>query len=157
MLNVRPISPTLDRVFTLNREFDRVLNQAFSGGQTLPLWVPATDVFEKNDAYVISLELPGVLPEHVELSFEKNTLTIRGTNASGLPNTENGELRVYAAERLSGSFERTIRLPEYVDSEHIEATFAHGVLTITVPKSQAATPRKIAIRSAEETTPQVRG
>ena len=150
MLNVRPISPTLDRVFTLNREFDRVLKQAFSGGQTLPLWVPATDVFEKNDAYVISLELPGVLPEHVELSFEKNTLTIRGTKAPSVQNHENGELRVYAVERMSGSFERTVRLPEYVDADRIEATFAHGVLTITVPKTPAATPRRIAIKGAGE-------
>ena len=154
MLNVRPISPTLDRAFTLNREFDRVFNQAFTGTPTAQLWVPATDVMEKTDGYVISLELPGVLPEHVDLSFEKNTLTIRGSKAPSISNSENGEVRVYAAERMSGSFERTVRLPEYVDADRIEATFAHGVLTVTVPKTQAATPRKISIKNAGE-APQI--
>ena len=156
MLSVLPISPTLDRVFTLNREFDRVFNQAFDGRQTAQLWVPAADIVERNDAYVLSLELPGVLPEHVDLSFEKNTLTVRGTKAPSVQNSENGELRVYAAERMSGSFERIVRLPEYVDADRIEATFEHGVLTITVPKSLAATPRKIAIKDTPGNA-QIRG
>ena len=62
---------------------------------------------------------------------------------------ENGQLRVYSSERLSGGFSRSIRLPEHVDAEHIEATFAQGVLTLTVPKSKGALPRKIAIKTAE--------
>jgi HSP20 family molecular chaperone IbpA len=55
---------------------------------------------------------------------------------------------VFAAERLSGGFSRSVRLPEHVDAENISATFSHGVLKVTVPKSSVALPRKIAITSA---------
>jgi len=60
---------------------------------------------------------------------------------------ENEELRVYSAERLSGTFERSVRLPEYVEGDKIEATYQHGVLTISVPKAVAARPRKIDVKT----------
>jgi len=57
-------------------------------------------------------------------------------------------LRVFAAERVSGGFERSLRLPEFVDADKISADFTNGLLTITVPKAQAAQPRKIEIKTA---------
>ena len=59
---------------------------------------------------------------------------------------QNEEVRVYTAERLSGTFERAVRLPEYVEGDKIEASYTQGVLTITVPKAQAARARKIEIK-----------
>ena len=111
-------------------------------------FAPSIDVVERADAYLISAELPGVDPSAVEISFENNTLTLRGTKQPWLQPQENEELRVYTAERLSGSFERAIRLPEYVEGDRIEATFQHGVLTITVPKAEAARPRRVEIKTA---------
>ena len=61
-----------------------------------------------------------------------------------------GEVRVFAAERVHGSFERAVRLPEFVDADRIDAAFTNGLLSITVPKAQAAQPRKITIRGAEQ-------
>ena len=109
-------------------------------------FVPSLDVVERADAYLISAELPGVDPAAVEISFENNTLTLRGTKQPSVKRAENEELRVYTAERLSGEFERAVRLPEYVEGDKIEATYAHGVLTITVPKAAAARPRRIEIK-----------
>ena len=151
MRTVRSIVPTIDRMITLNREFDRAFNEMWStnGNGASQLWYPATDVVEKADAYLISLELPGVSPENVDISFEQNTLVVRGTKSPTVRTTENEELRVYTAERLSGDFERTFRLPQHVDADSITASFEHGVLTVTVPKKAAAQPRKISITTSE--------
>src|SRR6476661_2680626 len=140
MLNTRTLGTSLDRMLTFNRVFD----QAFNGAGAR-VWVPALDVAERGDAYVIHVELPGVSPEQVDVSFEQNVLTIRGTKPASFDVAAEGELRVFAAERVHGSFERAVRLPEFVDADRIEAKFAHGLLTITVPKAEAAKPRRISI------------
>ncbi|HEX6050315.1 MAG TPA: Hsp20/alpha crystallin family protein [Gemmatimonadaceae bacterium] len=139
-----PILPTFNRLVA----FDRDLSRMVAGFNGKRFFAPALDVVERADAYLISAELPGVDPGAVEISFENNTLTLRGTKQPWLQPQENEELRVYTAERLSGSFERAIRLPEYVEGDKIEATFQHGVLTITVPKAEAARARKIEVRTA---------
>jgi HSP20 family protein len=140
--------PTLDRVF-FDREFERMLPVRTSRR----LFVPALDVVEKADVYLVSAELPGIDPSDVEISFENDTLTLRGTKHPWLQTPENGEeLRIYTAERLSGTFERAVRLPEYVEGDRIEALYENGVLTITIPKAQAARPRKIEIKSAAQAT-----
>jgi HSP20 family protein len=133
-------------MLTLNRAFD----QAFNGALGARVWVPALDVAERGDAYVIHVELPGVSPEQVDVSFEQNVLTIRGTKPASFDVAAEGELRVFAAERVHGGFERAVRLPEFVDADRIEASFTNGLLSITVPKAQAAQPRRIAIRGAEQ-------
>ncbi|MDB4887616.1 MAG: heat shock protein Hsp20 [Gemmatimonadetes bacterium] len=145
MLTSRPLGNSLDRMFTLNRVFD----QAFAGAPTSRSWVPAMDVAERGDAYVVHTELPGVSPDQVELSFEQNVLSIRGTKPASFDVASDGELRLFAAERVSGTFERSVRLPEFVDADRIEATFVNGLLTITVPKAEAAKPRRIELKSAK--------
>lgn len=142
MLNTRSLGTSLDRMLTLNRVFDQALN-GVAGSR---VWVPALDVAERGDAYVILAELPGVGPDQVDVSFEQNVLTIRGSKPASFDVASEGELRVFAAERVHGSFERSVRLPEFVDADRIEASFTNGLLTITVPKAQAAHPRKITIR-----------
>lgn len=143
----RSLMPALDRMIALDADLERVLN----GRNGRRVFVPSLDVVERPDAYLVSAELPGVNPSDVEIAFENNTLVLRGTKNPWLQVPENGELRVYTAERLSGSFERAVRLPEHVDSDKIEAVYEHGVLTITVPKAEAARPRKIEIKAAQAT------
>jgi HSP20 family protein len=140
MLNARSLS-SLDRMLSLNRAFD----DAFAGSAANRLWVPDMDVVERNDAYVVHAELPGVNPQQVEVSFEQNVLTLRGTKAASFDVANEGELRVFAAERVHGGFERSVRLPEFVDADRITAGFDHGVLTVTIPKAEAAKPRKITV------------
>ena len=145
-MHTRPFSSSLDRMMTLNRAFDHAFNATLGNSR---MWVPALDVLERADAYTVLIELPGVNPEQVELRFEQNVLTIRGTKAATVETPADGELRVFAAERVHGSFERAIRLPDYVDAEKIEAEYSNGLLTVTIPKAQAAQPRKISIRSGD--------
>lgn len=143
MLTNRSLNSTLDRMMTLNRALDHALGANLGADR---VWVPAIDVVEKKDAYVLHAELPGVDASQVDISFEQNVLTIRGTKQSSFDAVKQGELRVYAAERIHGTFERTVRLPEFVDGERIGADFTNGLLTVTVPKAQAAQARKIEIK-----------
>ena len=160
MLNTRTRNTTLDRMMTLNRALDQAFNAALTSDSRV--WVPAIDVVEQKDAYVLYAELPGVDASQVDISFEQNVLTVRGTKRSTLETSNDGELRVYAAERVTGSFERSIRLPEFVDSDKIQAEFTNGLLKISVPKAQAAQPRRIeiktdAMRQAEISAPSSNG
>jgi HSP20 family protein len=145
MVSTRSRGTALDRMFTLNRALDQALTATFGEGGSR-LWVPPMDVAERTDAYLVHAELPGVDPSQVEVSFEQNVLTIRGTKPALLEAAQQGELRVYSNERVSGSFERSLRFPDYVDADRIEASFQHGLLTVVIPKAQAAQPRKIEIR-----------
>ena len=145
-MQTRSLSSTLDRMLTLNRAFDQAFNTGWSSEART--WVPAIDVVETKDAYVLYAELPGVDASQVDIKFEQNVLTLRGTKPSALNVDKDGELRVFAAERVSGGFERSLRLPEFVDADKISADFTNGLLTITVPKAQAAQPRKIEIKTA---------
>ena len=143
MLTTRSLGTSLDRMMSLNRAFD----QALGGANGSRVWVPAMDVAERGDAYVVNVELPGVSPEQAEVAFEQNVLTIRGTKPASHDISAEGELRLFAAERVSGTFERSVRLPEYVDADRIEATFTNGLLTIMVPKAEAAKPRRIEVKA----------
>ncbi|HVZ48817.1 MAG TPA: Hsp20/alpha crystallin family protein [Gemmatimonadaceae bacterium] len=144
----------LDRMLDWSRQMDDAMQRASAGVTDSPvraqLWLPAVDLYETDTAFVIEADLPGVHQENVDIQFDRGTLTITGTRAATLPvQRENGQLRVFSSERLAGSFSRSIRLPEHVDAEHIEAVFAQGVLTLKVPKAKGALPRKISIKAAE--------
>jgi HSP20 family protein len=144
MVANRSLNTTLDRMMTLNRALD----QAFAAqSNDRRVWVPAMDVVEKKDAYVFYAELPGVDASQLDINFEQNVLTIRGTKSSPVDVAKDGEVRVYAAERVNGAFERSLRLPEFVDGEQIGAELTNGVLTVTVPKAKAAQARKIDVKS----------
>ncbi len=145
MLN-RSMSTTLDRMMTLNRALDQAFSRVTATEDGSRIWVPAIDVVEKRDAYVVACELPGVDASRVDVGFEQNVLTIRGTKDLAFDGKAE-ELRVYAAERVGGAFERSVRLPEFVDGERISASYRDGLLTVTVPKAQAAQARKIAIET----------
>lgn len=151
MLTSRSLNSTIDRMLTLNRVLDEALASSWNGSSNgSRVWVPALDVIERQDAYLIAVEVPGVDPAEIDISFEQNILTVRGNKALGFELDKNSELRVYAAERVTGGFERSIRLPEFVDGDSISAQSRHGVLFLTVPKAQAARAKKIEIKGVEQ-------
>lgn len=160
MVTLTPINSMLDRMVTLSRAMD----QAFVNGSTdavgktatQPSWIPELDAWETETEYVVTLDLPGVKAEQVDISFEKNTLTVRGERERAIRTPEKGELRVFFAERDWGSFVRSLRFPLHVAGDNIAASFEDGVLTIRVPKTEAAKPRKIQISTLGETK-QVQG
>ena len=147
------INSVLDRLMTVSQAMDEAAQRTpspFADGRSrAQLWLPPVDIYETESAFIVEADLPGVHQENVDIQFDRNTLTIGGTRAATLPvkekSAQGAQLRVFGAERVSGNFSRSIRLPEHVDGEKIAATFAHGVLKITVPKSSVAVARKIAI------------
>jgi HSP20 family protein len=144
MLN-RSMTSTLDRMMTLNRALDEAFTNSVNGNAATRVWVPAIDILEKKDAYVVRAELPGVDRAAIDITFEKNILTISGQKAGMLEGNDE-EVRVFAAERVSGGFSRSLRMPEYIDGEQIAADYKDGLLTITVPKAQVAQARKIEVK-----------
>ena len=154
-MTTRPLTSTLDRFGAL----DRVLDQMIPDRAALAasVWVPPLEVAERADAYLIAVELPGVREEELELNFESNVLTVRGRKLPTFAAEPDAEaMRLHVSERQAGAFERSVRLPEYVEGDRIEARFVDGVLQVTVPKSPAAQPRRIALKreTAHQQAPQ---
>lgn len=146
MITTLPINSMLDRMVTLSRAMDEAFQKESPvGNARATYWVPSLDAWETEQAFVVAVDLPGVNAEQVDVAFEKNTLTIAGTREQQLKAPEAGELRVFSAERAVGAFSRSLRFPQYVEGDKISAKFDRGVLTVTVPKAEAAKPRKITV------------
>jgi HSP20 family protein len=127
-------------------ELERLFNFPLGGatladGATVP-WVPALEVYEEKDGYVVTVELPGVNKEDVKLSLEQGTLTIAGERKN---ETKAETATVYHSERFYGRFQRTVNLPETVATSQVKAAYKDGVLTVTLPKSEEAKPKQINI------------
>jgi HSP20 family protein len=156
MVTITPLNTMLDRMVTLSRAMDQAFVSnaptADSLGKTpaQPAWVPELDAWETESEYVVQLDLPGVKSEQVELHFEKNTLTVRGERSRGIVAPEKGELRVFFAERDWGTFTRSLRFPQHVAGDNIAASLDAGILTVRIPKTEAAKPRKIQISTNGE-------
>ena len=122
-------------------------------------WAPALDISERKDAYLVTVELPGLKPEDLDITMEDGLLTIQGERQF---TSESSEQQFHRVERRYGAFRRSITLPAQVQADHIEATFDNGVLQIVVPKAEEAKPKRIQVRpgsakildaSSEDTTP----
>jgi HSP20 family protein len=129
------------------------------GSATATAWAPALDISERKDAYLVTVELPGVEPDDLEITMEDGLLTIQGERHFA---HDSSEQQFHRVERRYGAFRRAITLPAQVQAEQIEASVDNGVLQIVVPKMEEATPKRIQVRpgpatiptaSSEETTP----
>jgi HSP20 family protein len=149
MVTITPLNTMLDRMVTLSRAMDQAFvngaPDALGKAAAQPAWVPELDAWETETDYIVQLDLPGVRAESVDINFERNTLTVRGERERGIRAPEKGELRVFFAERDWGTFTRSLRFPQHVAGDNISAEFTDGVLTVRVPKTEAAKPRKIQI------------
>jgi HSP20 family protein len=111
-------------------------------------FVPAVDVYEDEHSVVLKLEVPGINEEDLKVSLENNTLTITGERKF---EKEEKEENFHRIERRYGSFTRTFRLPNAVDSEKVEAGYDKGILKVTLAKKAEAKPRQIKVATAEKT------
>ncbi len=105
-------------------------------------WVPAVDIQEQPDRFVIYADVPGVAPQDIEITMENGVLTFKGERNIESEAEQNGYKRV---ERVRGSFYRRFSLPDTADAERINAKAVNGVLEITLPKREQLKPRRIAI------------
>jgi HSP20 family protein len=129
----------------MNRLFSTFFDPADAGGTngaSLRRWVPAMDLVEAEDHFVLRADLPGLGPDDVNLEVEDNVLTLSGERKAEHESKGEGYYRV---ERASGHFRRSLTLPEGVDLENIAASFDKGVLEIRIPKPEQRKPRKVAI------------
>ncbi len=106
-------------------------------------WMPAVDISETKNAYIVKGELPGVEREDVDISIDDNLLTIRGEKKLEKKIDEHLSHRT---ECVYGSFERSFTLPRQVDINNVEAIFKNGVLKLTVPKAEEAKPKQIQVK-----------
>jgi HSP20 family protein len=109
-------------------------------------WVPAVDIAEYGDRFVLNVDVPGVDPSAVELTLEGGVLTLSGQRVSERSAQKGAEEPQYQRfERGVGPFYRRFVLPDTVDGERVNATGKNGVLAVTIPKQAKAQPRRIQI------------
>ena len=107
------------------------------------MWAPALDISERKDAYLVTVELPGVKAEDVDVTLEDGLLTIQGERRF---TEESSDQQYHRVERRYGMFRRSITLPSQVQADAIQASYEDGVLSVTVPKAEEAKPKKIEVR-----------
>ncbi|MFN4262941.1 MAG: Hsp20/alpha crystallin family protein [Thioalkalivibrionaceae bacterium] len=124
------------------REFDR---QTGSDEPAVTAdFSPAVDIFERDDAYVLRADLPGVPADAIDIQMEQGVLTIRGERKI---ETHEQDGHIKRSERVHGVFYRRFALPESVDAENISARANQGVLELIIPKQPQVLPRKISVQS----------
>jgi HSP20 family protein len=133
---------------SIQQEMNRLFGTFFDphagvgSGGALRRWIPAMDLVEEKDRFVLHADLPGVSEDEVNVELEENVLTISGERKSEHEDRKEGYYRI---ERASGSFSRSLTLPEGVDPDAINARFEQGVLEVTIPKPKESKPRRVAI------------
>jgi HSP20 family protein len=125
------------------RELDRLTQNL--GGIARPGPMPM-DAYRHGDEFVVHFDLPGLEPSSIELTVEQNVLTVSGER-SWQPADD---VEVIASERPQGRFTRQLFLGESLEPDQVVATYEHGVLTLTVPVSERAKPRRVEIRGHAE-------
>jgi HSP20 family protein len=126
----------------LDRLVDETFGLANWDGGWGRSWVPAVSIAEDPKGYRLSVEVPGVKPEDVKIEVDGNRLVVAGEKKHASEEKDESVLRF---ERSYGSFRREFVLPETVNADGISAKSEHGVLVITLPKTEKALPRKISV------------
>jgi HSP20 family protein len=137
-------------VLPLQQEMNRLFDQFFQGGNggeaswgQYP-WTPPVDIYETDDALILTVDLPDVPKDEVSLEIHQNILMLRGERK---PEAAVQENRYHRTERAYGPFQRSFVLPTVVDQEHVQASYHDGILELRLPKSEAAKPKRMAIQS----------
>jgi HSP20 family protein len=126
----------------IQRELDREFGEYGMESSAVAEWVPAFDIKEETERYLLVADLPGVNPDQMEITMENGVLTVTGQRSTEARTEGQGYKRI---ERVHGSFHRRFALPDSADGENILAKFMNGVLEISIPKKTAALAKKIPV------------
>jgi HSP20 family protein len=135
---------------SFQEEMNRLFHEFFRGGNggeqgwAAGAWTPPVDIYETEDALVLTAMLPGVSKDEVSIEVHHNTLMLRGERK---PAGAVADERYFRRECVYGPFQRSFVLPATVDQEHVQASYHDGLLELRLPKVEAAKPRRIAIAS----------
>jgi HSP20 family protein len=130
---------------SLQNEMNRLFGTYFdtpAGTQHARRWVPAMDLVETPEHFVLKADLPGLAEQDVKIEVEENVLTVSGERREQHETKREGYYRI---ERANGAFSRSLTLPEGVDADQISATFKDGVLEVQIPKPAERQPRRVSI------------
>jgi HSP20 family protein len=130
---------------SLRREFNDLFDRFWSGAlepMQFGRWTPAVDISETDEQIVVEAEVPGMEPEQIDVALEGNVLTLKGEKKD--VRTDEGQ-NYHRVERQYGAFVRSIQLPTAVEIDKVSASFKNGVLQVTLPKSEDAKPKRVAI------------
>ncbi len=127
-------------------EFDRLFNQLFDRNDAARRWVPAMDLVEYDDHFVLRADLPGMAEADVNIEVRDNTLTLSGERHAEHEDRQGG---FYRLERQFGKFSRALSLPDGINADAIEAKFVNGVLEVWIPKPEERKPRRIEIKAGQ--------
>jgi HSP20 family protein len=134
---------------TIQSEMNRLFNSLFDtptrafSAETSRRWIPAMDLVESDDHYVLRADLPGLAEQDINIELESGVLTISGERKD--TRTEENKRGYRRVERSFGSFSRSLKLPAGVDGDAVEASFDRGVLEVSIPKPAQLKPRKVTI------------
>jgi HSP20 family protein len=123
------------------RELDRFVQQVV-GTPTRPAAMPM-DAYRDGERFVVEFDLPGVATDSIDLTVEKNVLTVHASRSR----RSNDDAELVVSERAQGTFSRQLFLGETLDTDRIDASYKDGVLTVTIPVAEKAKPRKVAINA----------
>jgi HSP20 family protein len=126
------------------RDLDRLTQQLWNTGPAASQRSVPMDAYRRGDRFIVHFDLPGVDPGQIELTVEKNVLTVK---AERRWERREGDEPV-ATERLQGTYTRQLFLGETLDADHVEAAYEQGVLTLTIPVAEAAKPRKVEVSTS---------
>jgi len=132
----------------LHRDLDRMVgNRAAAAAEQNPAadWVPAVDILEEKDRFVLRADVPGVNPEEIDVSMDNGILSVSGQRHAPTPTEDTARQRI---ERATGRFLRRFTLPETVDAEGISARCTNGILEVSIPKAAEIKARRITVEAA---------
>jgi HSP20 family protein len=150
MLGITRVTPWTE-LAGLHRDLDSMFGRVFretgarQADTSRPSFSPAAEVRREGDRWRVSLALPGIAPDQVDIDVVGRTVRVRGERRA---DDANGEPVV--SEITYGRFEREITLPEEIDVKHVQATSRHGLLDLVLPVSEGAKPHRIEIKAAAD-------
>ena len=135
----------------LHQDLDQIAGRRYgvadsdNNGSSVADWVPAVDIVEEKDRYVLRADVPGVRPEDIDVNMENGVLSVSGERHQ--ESTEEAQ-ETRRMERVSGKFYRRFNLPDTADAEEISARSANGILEVVIPKQPEIQARRITVESA---------
>ena len=132
----------------LHRDLDRLATRRLQGENSdnpVTSWVPAVDIIEEKDRFVVRADVPGVDPADIDVSMDAGALTVSGVRHADEQSDGDGIKRF---ERLTGRFFRRFTLPETTDAENITARSRNGILEVSIPKQPEVQARRITVEAA---------
>jgi HSP20 family protein len=141
---VRSLVPVLNPTWNIDRFLEGFFSDSLSPEAELSVF-PAWNVSEDERSFRMEAELPGFIREDLDIQVTGNELRLSGSREKA---ASEERAKVLRRERFTGTFSRTLRLPVPIDADKVEAVFTDGILSVTLPKSEAALPRKIQVQAA---------